>query len=75
MILGDSTPNEAFMKKAKSKKIVVDFITSERKYVVTKENVGDLINQMDSFILFYNRTRFTKVWEIIRNDIKILGNE
>lgn len=75
MILGDSTPNDAFMKKARSKKIVVNYLSVEEGNIVTKENVSDLINQMDSFILFNNRTRFTKVWEFIHNDIKILNNE
>lgn len=75
MILGDSTPNDAFMKKARSKKIVANYLSVEEGLVVSKDNVSDLIYQMDSFVLFNNRTRFTKVWEFIHNDIKILSNE
>lgn len=75
MILGNGTPNDVFMRKARSKKVIIDHLASEEGVVVTRNNIGDLINQMDSFILFSNKYRLTKVFDIIHKDIKLLGNE
>lgn len=75
MIIGDENPNDAFMKKARGKKISINYLASEEGHVVNGDNINDLINQMDSFILFNNKYRLTKVWDIIHNDIKLLDNE
>lgn len=75
MILGDTTPNDAFMKKAKGKKIAVNFIGSGLGHAVTGDNINELITQMDSLILFNNKYRMTRVFDIIHKDIKFLGNE
>ncbi len=75
MFLGESAPNDAFMKKARGRKVVINFMAFEEGHAVTGDNIGELINQMDSFILFSNKYRLTKVLDFIRKDITILDNE
>lgn len=55
VILGETVPDNAFVKKAKAKKVMVDYQVTDVNQIISKDNIDSLINKMDMSVLFQTK--------------------